>query len=246
MTFLVILIISFLIGSIPWGFIISQLYGVNIQKVGSGNIGATNVYRVLGLPTGILVGLLDLLKGSLVAAIALLSFNNQYMIAATILSVVLGHIFSVFLKGRGGKGVGTAYGALIVLIGWKVMLAMLLIWVAVTLITQYVSLSSLIMAAIIPFYFLLIRVDFPYFLLAIALAVLIFWTHRSNIKRLRAGKELKLDIHIGYKRQKHSRTAAGHANVMNAKEVATTKRPVGRPPKVATPQKRKVGRPRKS
>ena len=200
MTFLAILLVAYILGAVPWGVIIGRIYGIDIRKIGSGNIGATNITRVLGLPTGILVGLLDGFKGSLAISIAVLSFNSHWSIGAVIAATVLGHMYSIFLKGKGGKGVGTAFGAFLIIVGWKVMLAALFAWMAIVILTQYVSLASLVVAIIFPFYFVFLKPDPIYFLISLGIIALIFWAHRENIKRLRANKELKIDIRVGYKK----------------------------------------------
>src|SRR5690349_771999 len=101
MTFIVVLILAYILCSVPCGVIISLIYGINIQKFGSGSTGGTNVSRALGLPAGIVVGLLDIFKGSIATSIAILSLNDHLLIGCVILAVVAGHIFSLFLKGKG-------------------------------------------------------------------------------------------------------------------------------------------------
>lgn len=202
MTFFTILIFAYLLGSIPWGYIIAMFYGINIRKVGSGNIGGTNVSRALGLPIGIAVAVLDLLKGVIAASIAIFSLNSHTQIAMVILAVILGHIFSIYMKFKGGKGVATAFGAFTVLIGWQASLFLVALWILIVAFTRLVSLASLIIVLLLPLFFVIVKPDIAYLILSLIVTSLIYWTHRQNIDRLTHGKELQLDIHVGLKRHR--------------------------------------------
>ena len=152
----VLLLLSYLIGSIPFGYLVGRCHGLDIRKEGSGNIGATNVTRVIGSWWGKLCFLLDFLKGLLPAGSAVLLTGNgvledpyHLLPAAATLAVVLGHIYPVFLKFKGGKGIATAAGAILPLCPVAVVLGFLS-WGAVFLTTRYVSLASITAAVVLP------------------------------------------------------------------------------------------------
>lgn len=192
------LLLGFLIGSIPFGWIVTRLRGVDIRKVGSGNIGMTNVWRALGWQYGLAVLVLDALKG-LVPILALYpclphspAAGNAGLSALiamlTGLAAVLGHTFTPWLKFRGGKGVATAFGVLIAIFQLWVLVP-LAVFVVLATITRYVSVGSLVAATVvvvISFAVPDLRLYWPLGLLA---GLLIFWTHRENIQRLRNGSE---------------------------------------------------------
>lgn len=193
---------AYLIGSIPFGFIIGQCHGLDIRKEGSGNIGATNVTRVVGPWWGKLCFLLDFLKGFVPVGIAVLLVNEalvdplRLMPPLAALSVVLGHIFPAYLKFKGGKGVATAAGAIFPLCPVAVICG-LLTWVILFLITRYVSAASIAAAVVLPLVaallFVLKRPDAPdsiiSVILFILLGILAIVKHKSNIVRLLNGTE---------------------------------------------------------
>ncbi len=189
---------SYITGSIPFGYLIGRFRGVNLFEVGSGNIGATNVWRVLGKEFGILVFLLDFAKGAVPVLLTLGYFSEpstggkEVAILAAI-ATFLGHLFPIFLKFRGGKGVATGAGTVLVLMPWPTVMAFLT-WITVVLSLRYVSLAS--MAAVLVLTFAqIVRLLFSpdsSVLLAVFTIVgtgLVIIKHRSNIKRLLAGKE---------------------------------------------------------
>src|SRR5215471_19196901 len=147
------LLLSYLIGAIPFGYLVARGRGVDILKQGSGNIGATNVGRVLGRPFGVLVFLLDFAKGAVPALLARL-WASRYALelppdslpVAAAVAAFLGHLFPIYLRFRGGKGVATAAGAVSVLLPGPALTA-LVTWLAVVLASRYVSLASLTAAA---------------------------------------------------------------------------------------------------
>jgi glycerol-3-phosphate acyltransferase PlsY len=208
MTFITIILFAYLLGAIPWGYIIAKFKGVDIQKKGSGSTGATNVYRNLGLPTALLVAVLDILKGTFAMLVAILSLNSHYEIAWVALAVIVGHIYSIFLKGKGGKGIATTFGVLIILIGWKALLSTLVIWILLLSITRLMSLTNLLMICVFPLYFLFIKPDLAFFLLGTVVTFLIYWVHSDNIDRLKAGKELQLDVKVGFTKTKKKRAVS--------------------------------------
>ena len=180
-----VIFLSFLMGSVPFGFIVGKLKGVDVRNYGSGNIGATNVSRVLGKKYGVLVLFLDALKGALPVL-----FAGKYGVLAGI-SAILGHCFSPFLKFRGGKGVATALGAFLV-ISPKVTALAFLIFVFIFTLTRYVSLSSITAAASYPLLFSHFEnPDSASFILVSLAALVIVLKHHSNIKRLIKGEEKK-------------------------------------------------------
>lgn len=198
------LLISYLVGAVPFGYLIARARGVDIIKQGSGNIGATNVGRVLGRPFGILVFLLDFAKGAAPVALAKLwtaghplDLPPDSLPVAAGVAAVLGHLFPIYLRFHGGKGVATAAGAVCVLLPGPA-LAALLTWLVVVLASRYVSLASLTAAAVLCAYRLLLtpqpwdqshRVVSSFCLVA---AGLIFIRHRANIGRLLRGNENRL------------------------------------------------------
>ena len=190
---------AYLIGAIPFGYLIGRLHGIDIRKVGSGNIGATNVTRTVGKIQGKICFLLDFLKGALPVALVNSVFmqDTANLALATGLAVILGHIFPIYLKFRGGKGVATAAGVALALAPYPLLCA-LLVWLVTFLTTRYVSLASIVAAAALPvaaalFFGLGLPTPFPlgastliFFTLIALLAIL---RHVSNIKRLLNGTE---------------------------------------------------------
>jgi len=188
MDFITLLVLSYLTGSIPFGKIIAQKRGVDIQKKGSGNIGFTNTARALGFKPAIFVLIGDILKGFIPAklALAFLSFEQVQII---VLAAVLGHIFPIWLKFKGGKGVATGLGVLIAL-NLKLTLIALSIFLITFLLTKIVSVSSLLSTWSLPILAYLIYPNLTLFLLT--LAIIITLSHRENIARLIKGTENKI------------------------------------------------------
>jgi len=186
-----LLLFGYLLGSIPSGYLISRRKGVDIRKVGSGNIGGTNVSRAFGLKWGVMVGILDVLKGVIPTYLALNYLSLEWQIALVAISPVLGHIFPVWLKFKGGKGVATSAGALFVILGGKYVLILFLIWVFTLLIVRVMSFASLSMASFIPLMLWISTYSLSYLALGFALSGLIFWAHRENIKRMKNQTEPK-------------------------------------------------------
>lgn len=184
--------VGYLIGALPFGYLVAKAHGVDILKEGSGNPGATNVKRMVGKRAGNAVFLLDFLKGAVATGWPLLlTMEGDSAIIAAIaglIAAILGHSFSVFLKGRGGKGVATTMGGLIVLMPLVVAVG-LLVWVVTFFASRYVSLASILFAVSLPVsnYFLANPPILIY--LSLGLALLIVVRHRSNIQRLLNGTE---------------------------------------------------------
>lgn len=187
---------AYLIGSIPFGLLIGKARGIDIREHGSGNIGATNVLRIVGKPWGIACFVLDFLKGLGSVLIAWsLSGAGGSSLAGIVAAVacILGHNYPVWLKFKGGKGIATSGG---VLIGLLPVAALILIgiWAAVFFTTRYVSLASIAVGIALPvivFVFVMtgFRADWPLFYFALVIGVLAVWRHRTNIQRLMDGTE---------------------------------------------------------
>lgn len=187
---------GYLIGSIPTGYLIVKLMtGQDIRKIGSGSTGATNVKRVLGKKWFFIVMILDAIKGALPVLYAyhyLWSFGD-YGVTPVIAAifVLIGHSKSLFLKFTGGKSVASGVGTLLALC-WPVGLIVAAIWGAVTYISKYVSLGSIVALAISPILMFLYKQPAAYIIYCAAGAIYIIWLHRENIKRLLKGEENKV------------------------------------------------------
>ncbi len=182
------LVLAYLFGSIPAGVLVARTYGVDIRKVGSGNIGATNVLRTLGWGPALVVAFFDVFKGGIAVLIAWALGLEAWTLGGVALAAVLGHNYSLFLGFRGGKGVATSFGTLLfldpILTLWT-----LPIGLSVMLLTRYVSAGS--MTGGVTALVLALALGRPLWeVVTVALmALLIFWTHRENLKRLQAGTE---------------------------------------------------------
>ncbi|MEO8909304.1 MAG: glycerol-3-phosphate 1-O-acyltransferase PlsY [Gemmatimonadaceae bacterium] len=189
-------ILSYLAGSIPSAYIAGNARGVDLRKHGSGNLGATNVVRVLGARIGAVVFVADLLKG-FVPVFYLPAYTQSAMLQPEVWALVygaaaiIGHVKPIFLLGRGGgKGVATASGVFLAL-AFVPMLIAEIAWILVFYFTRYVSLASLVGAAVLPAAILAWSHDTrsPVFIASLIIASFVFWTHRANIGRLRRGEE---------------------------------------------------------
>lgn len=186
-SFFIYVLITYLIGSIPFGLIVGKIFGKDVRKEGSGNIGATNVTRVIGKKAGILVLLLDALKGFFPVYIAKYYFHSKY-VSIIALTAVIGHCFSIYLKFKGGKGVATAFGVLLAL-SLKVALIVLTFWLGVFLTTGYVSLASVLSAGISWSVIYVLLDDIYYTFAGFFIAIIIIFKHKSNLDRFLEGKE---------------------------------------------------------
>ena len=192
MDILIIGIISYLMGSIPFGLILTKLFlKKDIREIGSGNIGATNVLRSGNKIIGYTTLTLDILK-AVIPVIFVKIYYTDFLYLAS-LSAFLGHVFPIWLKFKGGKGVATYVGILFAInIYFGIIFA--LCWFIIFVITKFSSLSSLIATISIPFY-LIITSQFDEIFFFIIMFVLIFFTHRENIKRLKNKEETKTKIY---------------------------------------------------
>jgi len=193
------LLTSYLIGSIPTSYILGKaLRGIDIRQFGSGNIGATNVYRVVGKLPGALVLILDIVKGlicvTLIANLFLrlgISINSENYRLALGLTAVVGHDWTVFLKFKGGKGVATSSGVLIG-IAPKIFLLGLVIWICVFLWKRYVSLASITSVVSVTIFFSILSYPISYVIFSSLICAITVYKHLPNIKRLVRGEENKI------------------------------------------------------
>jgi glycerol-3-phosphate acyltransferase PlsY len=188
---LFLIVFGYLLGSIPWGYLVSKAKRIDIRKIGSGNIGGTNVLRILGFKWAVLVSILDVIKGVIPACLAINFLAFDWQIALVAISPILGHIFPVWLKFKGGKGVATTFGVLFILLGWKFFLILLLIWLLILAISRIMSFTNLLMASFFPLIFWISSFSLAYYIFGIILAILIWWTHRENLQRIKEGREPK-------------------------------------------------------
>ena len=191
MEYLIIALGSYLLGSIPFGFILTKVFlNKDIRSIGSGNIGATNALRAGNKTLGYATLLLDITKAIL--PVLYIKFNYPDYIFIASLSAFLGHVFPLWLKSKGGKGVATYVGILFS-INLILGLIFILSWAVTFLISKYSSLSSLIASLIVPVYLIIFEnYDSIFFII---MFVLIFYTHRENIKRLKNKEESKTKIY---------------------------------------------------
>ena len=185
-----LLIVCYLVGAIPTGVILTRLAGAgDIRQAGSGNIGATNVYRVAGRTLGILTLVGDALKGVLPVAWAVLAHTyTPWEIAAVAAATFLGHLYPVYLRFKGGKGVATALGIFLVLSPLAVLVAFL-VFAAILWKWRYVSLASISAAGLIPLLVAALERSLPLFCATLFIAAMVIVRHRANLERLRAGTE---------------------------------------------------------
>jgi glycerol-3-phosphate acyltransferase PlsY len=188
---------AYLLGSIPTGYLVAKARGIDIRSVGSGNIGATNAFRVLGAPAGVAVLLVDAIKGF--AACRFIAFGPNptetlHMVAG--IFAILGHNYTCWLKFKGGKGIATSAG---VLLGWTPpgFAVVFVTFMIILAISKYVSLASICTAAVLPFAVWLTGGSQKMIVLTAFVGAMAIYKHRSNIQRLIAGTESK----IGAKRK---------------------------------------------
>ncbi len=186
-----LVVLAYLIGATPTSYIAGRLgRGIDLREHGSKNLGATNVYRVLGWQYAIPVGLVDVAKGAVPVAVLAPWSNGPAWFAVVLgLAAVLGHMFSPYVRFRGGKGVATAAGMFLALAPVAVLIS-LPIWGVLLWLSGYVSVASVAVALLFPLWVRVTRPGDPYtFWASIALALLIVYAHRANLRRLRAGTE---------------------------------------------------------
>lgn len=202
------IIAAYLLGSIPFGLLIAKAHGKDLRSIGSGNIGATNVSRALGRKWAYVCFALDVLKGLLPMLATLLiakpdSILTLWLWLVVGCSAILGHIFPIYLKFKGGKGVATSFGVALGLWPYYTVCVLFafLVWIVVVLVWRYVSLASIaasvtFIVALIAAIIIKLNWEFgnlwPILITAVAIPVMVIVRHRENIKRLRAGTESKI------------------------------------------------------
>ena len=200
--YILVVLVAYLLGSIPTGFLVAKARGVDIRTVGSGNIGATNVFRILGKPAGIFVLLADAAKGWLaVFLVAKLVADWFYPAAGPLayewfkicagIAAILGHNYTCWLYFKGGKGIATSAGVLVALVPGP-LLIILGIWIVVFALSRYVSLASISAAFALPFAARLVGKSTTIILVTAALAALAIYKHKANIQRLIKGTENRI------------------------------------------------------
>jgi glycerol-3-phosphate acyltransferase PlsY len=189
MKILLVILVSYILGSIPFGYIIAKIKGVDITKLGSGNIGATNVGRYLGKPYFFIVLFLDAIKGFIPTILFKLLFGLEYGILAGLFSVI-GHSYSIFMKFKGGKGVATGLGVSIALIPIETIIGFG-VWFLVLMIFKIMALASIISAISVFIVVLFLEKSSLIKIVCGIIAVLIVLRHKSNIERIIKGTEPK-------------------------------------------------------
>ena len=194
---------AYLLGSIPTGFLVASVRGVDIRTVGSKNMGATNVFRVLGKGPGIFVLLVDALKGW--GAIALTRYviqshsaaggglNETFAPIVAGLSAILGHIYTCWLKFKGGKGIATSAGVMVALVPWALLVG-LIAWLTAFVMTRYVSIASIAAAAVLPVATWFTTHDLTLTIVTGLIAALAIYKHKGNVQRLRNGTEHRFNF----------------------------------------------------
>ena len=186
-------LVAYVVGATPFGFLAGKAKGIDIREHGSGNIGATNVLRVLGKPVGITVLVLDVMKGLVPVIIAKLVSDSSLVQIATAMAAILGHNYTFWLGFKGGKGIATTGGAILPIMPWA-LIAAVLGWIIVLKISRYVSLASIAAALIIPLTLVVENLitgtwELNIFGFGMFVCLLAIWKHRSNIRRLIRGEE---------------------------------------------------------
>lgn len=202
---LIIISVSYIVGSFPTSILISKSYGINILKKGSGNPGMTNVIRSIGIKPGLLVGLIDIFKGWIVtfySPLLILNNNSEFFISLVQIiagsSAVIGHTFSIFSKFKGGKGIATLTGLIIAITPFS-FISCLLIFFLTLLLSGYVSLSSILASLVFPFSLIFLflffnfKINMSIIVFSILIPLFVLITHRENIKRILNGTENKFD-----------------------------------------------------
>ena len=189
---ILILAASYFIGSIPNGLIFGKLFWkTDLREHGSGNIGATNAWRVLGKKAGILIFVLDFLKGVIPVLLASHFIGTPWSMVIAGIMAIAGHVFSIFTAFQGGKAVATGLGIITVMMP-KIALIVFVVWLAIVMITRYVSLGSVIASILVPILTVVFEYPLPFFDFGVFTATLIVLRHRPNLKRLLNGTENKI------------------------------------------------------
>lgn len=183
--------LAYIIGSIPFGVLIAKSEGIDLQSVGSRNIGATNVLRTAGKLPAVLTVLGDSLKGAVLVMLCRVMNGGELLEGMTGISAILGHLYSIFLSFKGGKGVATGFGVLIAYSPLPALIS-IIVWILTALLTRYSSLAAITTFVSLPLVFILFNASEIKISFAVVLAILIILKHRDNIKRLLNGTETKI------------------------------------------------------
>jgi acyl phosphate:glycerol-3-phosphate acyltransferase len=193
-SYLLTALAAYFVGSIPTGYLLAKARGIDIRTIGSGNIGATNVFRVLGKTAGVVVLLIDALKGYVPTKFLLIGAtaqNQEYHAMVAGFFAILGHNYTCWLRFKGGKGIATSAGVLIGLVPLALLIS-LGTWIVVFAVSRYVSLASIVAALVLPFAVWGTGQSRPMVGLASLLGALAIYKHKGNIQRLLAGTENRI------------------------------------------------------
>ena len=187
------IVIGYLLGSCPFGYWAGRLRGIDLRLAGSGNTGATNVMRVLGLKIGLPVMALDIGKGAAAVVIARALSSDDIVPVLAAAAAVTGHMYPLFLGFRGGKGVATGAGTMLALVPW-IGVAAFILWLTVSLATRYVSIGSVVTAIAYPAATIASGQPWAVCIYTVGAGAWVIWRHRANIARLRAGTENRINL----------------------------------------------------
>ena len=190
---LIAIAVGYLLGSLPFGYWAGRLRGIDLRLTGSGNTGATNVMRVLGLKIGLPVMALDIGKGAAAVVIARALSSDDIVPVLAAAAAVTGHMYPLFLGFRGGKGVATGAGTMLALVPW-IGVAAFILWLTVSLATRYVSIGSVVTAVAYPAATIASGQPWAVCIYTVGAGAWVIWRHRANIARLRAGTEHRLNL----------------------------------------------------
>jgi glycerol-3-phosphate acyltransferase PlsY len=186
------LVVAYLLGSIPFALIAGKLHGVDLRTTGSGNLGATNVFRTLGRTAGITVMVLDIAKGAAAVLVAVALTDNPWPLVAGALAI-LGHVFPVWTNFKGGKGVAVGAGALIGLVP-AASGVLIVLWFVIVLTTRYVSIASIVCAIAAAPLAWAFGAPWSYVVFIALAGLFVIWKHRENIVRLSRGEENRISL----------------------------------------------------
>jgi len=196
MTYILVILLSYLIGSIPFSLIFAKLLkGVDVRRVGTGNVGATNTLVTAGKWAGFLAVMFDITKGFAAVILARILLGSDWSVVLAGVAAIAGHDFPVYLKFTGGKGISTTAGA-IMAINPYVMLTALLLYLVFLVITRYLILSSLLALAAVPLLFFFFKDGLPFMVFGIMAFFIGLYAHRQDVERLLSGRELKLEASL--------------------------------------------------
>lgn len=192
MKIILVIIICYLLGSVPFGYIIGKLFKkIDIREYGSGNIGTTNAFRILGPVLASLVLIGDIGKGVFsIYLVRFLNIDSLFILIIAGLAVICGHDWSLFLRFKGGKGVATTFG---VIFSFNLVISILavIVWVIIIIFIKYASLASISSLTAVVIFMILLKQPYEYVIFSIIILILTVFKHKENIKRLRLGKEKK-------------------------------------------------------